>query len=280
VVNHLLFHKALVDEKDDMSRINQYLDMVKKACEGKRLSIGDPFDHSIYLTFELVLNQHLDPWDIDLVGFSSMYMKKAREEKIDLMTAGRIIYMAWRVLRMQSDTLVIDMESKEEEPCLEWEDIPTAAWLESNDGYSYTNLVMKTPSPPLEKPIRREFKRKITLIELLDAFDQAKKESEEYQILEKLRKQERDRLALKARESMKGTTHEDPLEEDIAEVWRKICRHPKKIMCLNDICETEDPDEHIKTFLSILFLVYNRKIKVYQHRFPYGKIYIKNIGYT
>lgn len=265
-----------------MSRINQYLDMVKSASHGENISIGDPFDRSIYLAFDLVLNQNLNPWNIDLVSFSNMYLKKANEEKIDLLTAGRIIYMAWKVLRLQSDNLVINMETKDEEEDFGfgWEDIPTGAWLESDDGYSYTNLVMKMPSPPLDTPVRRDAKRRITLIELLGAFDEARKEAEEYQLLDKIRSEERARLAEKARKAMKGTAHEDHLEKDIATVWKKICNFPKKIMTLNDICKTNDAEERIKTFISVLFLMYDNKIMVYQRQFPYGKIFIKNIGYT
>lgn len=264
-----------------MSRVNQYLDMVKRASQGEQLSIGNTFDRSIYLAFDLVLNQHLDPWDIDLVSFSSMYLDRAKQEKIDLIIAGRIIYMAWKVLRLQSDNLVINMEVKQERDLdFGWEDIPTGTWLESDDGYSYTNLVMKMPKPPLEEPIRRDAKRKVTLIELLGAFDKARKEAEEYQLLDRLRREGRERLALKARNAMKGTAHEDHLEEDIALVWEKIRKFPKKFMSLNTFCETDDPDERIKTFLSVLFLAYDKKIKIFQRKFPFGQIYVKNIGYT
>ncbi|UCD13002.1 MAG: hypothetical protein JSW60_05395 [Thermoplasmatales archaeon] len=263
-----------------MSRINQYLDMIKRSSEGDYLSAVNPFDRSVHLVFDLVLNQHLNPWDIDLVNFSSMYLKRAKEEKIDLMIAGRIIYMAWKVLRMQSDNLVINMEAKKEEMDFGWGDIPTGAWLESDDGYSYTNLVMKNPHPPLEEPVRRDSKRKITLIELLGAFDQARKDVEEFQLIDRLRKEERLRLAEKARKKMKGTVHEDHLEEDIALIWEKICRYPKKFMSLSSICEKTDPEQRIKTFLSVLFLAYEKKIKVFQRRFPYGEIYIKTVEYT
>lgn len=256
--------------------------MLKSAGEEGHLSTANPFDRSIHLAFDLVLNQHLDPWDIDLVSFSSMYIKRAKEEKIDLMTAGRIIYMAWKVLRMQSDNLVINMETKEEEEEMDfnWGDIPTGAWFESDDSYSYTNLLMKNPKPPIEEPVRRDSKRKITLIELLDAFDHARKEVEEFQLAEKLRIQEKQRLAQYARKKMKGTAHEDYLEDDIALVWEKIRKYPKNPMSLKNICKKSDPEERIKTFLSILFLAYENKIHIYQRRFPYGEIYIKTIGYT
>lgn len=284
VINHLLFHKALIDEENDTSRINKYIQMVQTASDGENLSIDDPFDRSVAIAFELVLKQQLNPWGIDLVSFSTMYLKRAKEEKIDLMTAGRIIYMAWKVLRLQSDDLVVNMEAQQENDeeyfGLEWGDLPMGAWLENDDGYSYTNLVMKMPHPPIEEPVRRTAKRKVTLMELLDAFDQARKESEDYQILDQIRKQERERLAEKARKHMKGTAHEDHLEEDVMAVWQKISQFPKKSMALSDLYETNTPEERIKTLLSVLFLAYDNKIKVYQRRFPYGKIFIKNLGYT
>ena len=282
VINHLLFHKALIDETNDMSRINQYLELAKAAVTGESAAIEDPFDRSVYLAFDLVLNQNMNPWDIDLVGFSSMYLKRAKKEKIDLMTAGRIIYMAWKVLRMQSDHLVVNMETKEEvvEQGFGWEDIPTATWLESDDEYSYTNLLMKMPESPLEEPLRRDSTRKVTLIELLSAFDEVRKESERYQLLDQLRQEERIQLEQKARKAMKGSAHEDHLEEDVASVWERICQFPKKSMNFSELCEVDSPEERIKTFISILFLAYEKKIIVHQQKFPYGEIYIKTIGYT
>ena len=115
VINHLLFHKSLIDENDDAKRINYYVDMLQKANEGEHISIENPFDRSISIAFELVMRQQLNPWDIDLVNFSTMYLKRAKEEKIDLMTAGRMIYMAWKVLKLQSNDLVVSMEAVDEE---------------------------------------------------------------------------------------------------------------------------------------------------------------------
>lgn len=281
VINHLLFHKSLIDEKDDASRINYYVDMLEKTSEEEHISIMDPFDRSIAIAFELVINQHFNPWDIDLVDFSTMYMKRAKEEKIDLMTAGRIIYMAWKILKLQSDNLVVSMEEKETEyEPFEWGDIPSEMWFTKDDEYSYTNLVMKMPEPPIKKPVRRESKRKVSLIELLDAFDHARKESEEYQLIEMQRKKERKRLDMLSKKRMKGTAHEDHLEEDIQNIWKKIKDIDKKTMTLNDICRAENREEMIKALMSVLFLAYDNKVLVYQKRFPYGKIFIKNMGYS
>lgn len=281
LINHLLFHKSLIDEKDDATRINNYVEMLQKADEGEHISIENPFDRSIAIAFELVMQHHLNPWGIDLVSFSTMYIKRAKEEKIDLMTAGRIIYMAWKILKLQSDDLVVTMEKHEEtyEP-FGWGDIPTEMWLSKDDAYSYTNLVMNMPESPLDEPMRRDSKRKVTLIELLDAFNEARKESEEYQLIELQRKEERQRLDQLARKRMKGTAHDDHLEEDVEAVWKKIQKFPGKTLLLTDLCEKKGREELIRILMSILFLAYENKIDVYQKHFPYGNIFIKNMGYS
>jgi chromatin segregation and condensation protein Rec8/ScpA/Scc1 (kleisin family) len=153
-------------------------------------------------------------------------------------------------------------------------------WTEDYDGYSYTNLVLNNPKPPIEEPVRRDSKRKISLIELLDAFGTARKESEEYQILEKQRKEERLRLLVNSRKRIKGTAHEDHIEEDVELIWKKIKDYPRNTMSLFELCNKDNNEEVIKTLMSILFLAYDNKIRVYQKKFPYGKIFIKNCGYV
>ena len=281
VINHLLFHKSLIDEEDNSDRINYYVEMLQKTYDGEHVSIDNPFERSIAIAFELVMRQQLNPWDIDLVKFSTMYINRAKKEKIDLITAGRIILMAWKILKLQSDNLVVNIEEDvENEEVFDWDNIPSEMWLQNDDDYSYSNLIMKMPKPPIQEPIRRDSKRKVTLIELLEAFDQARVESEEFQILEQQRQEERDRLKIKSRKRMLGTAHEDNLEEDVEAIWRKINKYNKKNLSIIDLCNPNDRDQFIKTLISILFLAYDNKIKVYQRKFPYGKIFIENIGYT
>ena len=280
VINHLLFHKSLIDEEDNSERINYYVKMLQKTNEGEHVSIENPFERSIAIAFELVMRQQLDPWDIDLVNFSTMYINRAKKEKIDLITAGRIILMAWKVLKLQSDNLVVNIEETEQDENFDWDDIPSEMWLQSDDDYSYTNLIMKMPKPPINQPIRRDSKRKVTLIELLEAFDKARIESEEYQIIDQGRKEERERLKIKSRKRMIGTAHEDNLEEDVEAVWKKIKKINKKNLSILDICDTKNREQFIKTLISVLFLAYDNKIIVYQRKFPYGKIFIETMGYT
>jgi chromatin segregation and condensation protein Rec8/ScpA/Scc1 (kleisin family) len=153
-------------------------------------------------------------------------------------------------------------------------------WLSKDDAYSYTNLVVNMTEPPLDEPLRRDAKRKVSLIELLDAFDLARKESEEHQLLEQQRKEERERLAEKARKRMKGTAVEDHLEEDVVDIWTRIKEFPNKTMSLGDLCSKKGKEELIRVLISVLFLAYDNKVVVYQKRFPFGKIFIKNLRYS
>ena len=277
IIHHLLFHKSLLDNENPSS-IDSYITLLDKTYKGEYISIDNPIDRSIALTFELVMQQHLDPWDIDLVNFSTMYLKRAQEEKIDLITAGRIILMAWRILRLQSDDLINNIYEKQDDA--QEELFPTEMYLTSDDPYSYTNLLMNLPDPPLEEPIRRETTRKVTLIELLNAFDQARIETERYQKMEENRRIEYNKLIRESHRRMIGTTHEDNLEEDIEEIWQRIKDSKKTMISLQELCNIKDKDEVIKTFLSLLFLAYNNRIRLFQRHFPYGKIYVKPLGYT
>ena len=51
-------------------------------------------------------------------------------------------------------------------------------------------------------------------------------------------------------------------------------------MNFTELCDVDSAEERIKTFISILFLAYEKKIIVHQQKFPYGEIYIKIIGNT
>lgn len=282
VINHLLFHKSLIDESDDAARINDYVELLQQTNQGDLIGIDDPIDRSIALTFELVNQAHFNPWDIDLVQFSTLYLKRAREENIDLITAGRIIHMAWKILRLQSDDLVINLQEPDpgDDNELSWDDFSTDLWLSADDEYTYTNLLMTVPDPPIEEPVRRETTRKVSLIELLDAFDYARKDAETHQIMEQRRQEERIRLKEASRKRMKGTAHEDNLEADIVEIWEKIQQIQQTSIVITDLCEDDSREELIKTIISVLFLAYDNKIKVYQKQFPYGKIFIKTLPYT
>lgn len=279
VVNHLLFHKSLIDENEDQSRLNHYMNIVQKTRDGEHVSMDNPFDKSIAVAFELVMQQHINPWDIDLVRFSSLYLKRAKEEQINLVAAGRIIYMAWKVLKMQSHELVniVEQQESSDDTFYGWDELPCDDWYVSDDRYDYTRLVTQKDETPFREPVRRKSRRKVSLIELVEAFDKARKETEEYQIVSKLREEERELMKQKARKHMDNTVHSEDPEKDVEVIWKRINDFNGKSIPLTKLYENGNREELIRALTSILFLANENKIRVYQRKFPFGKIYVKNI---
>ncbi|MCA1814215.1 MAG: hypothetical protein LC624_09740, partial [Halobacteriales archaeon] len=147
ILQHLLFHKSLLSEDGDGARINNYLAMVKASKEGAHLVMVNPFDKAIAIAFQLVMEKHLDPWRLDLVQFTEMYLKHVRKGgEVDLITAGRLIFMAWTVLKLQSDEALLHAEQSrnlpQPEPEVSWDDIPADGWLTDDGEYAFTNAVL------------------------------------------------------------------------------------------------------------------------------------------
>lgn len=273
VINHLLFHKSLLSETEDGGRINQYLQLMR---EGEHVVIKDPFDRSIALAFDLVVQNQLNPWDIDLVRFSTLYLDHARENKIDLVTAGRIILMAWTVLKLQSDDLVRRTEERKEEASnLSWDEIPD--WGLTGEELDFTERVRQLPRAPIDEKVWHEGDRKVTLMELVDAFEAARLEAEQRQRLVTERDAFRARLRQEGQDRLKGRVHKEDLEEDIRVVWERINGRNGAAIPFKTLYDSADRWDFMTAFTSVLFLNLDRRIDLWQENFPFGDILLKNL---
>ncbi len=273
VINHLLFHKALIDDNHDNARINEYISMAK---EGEHVSLKDPFDRSIALAFDLVIHGQLNVWDVDLVKFSEMYLKRAREENIDLVTAGRIILMAWTVLKRQSDDLVKKFEQRqlevEEAP---WDQIDPA-WQMPGDDFDFTQRVLQTRNP-IDEKIWHEGDRPVTLMELVNAFEQARDEAETRIRLNDERDKMRAFLKAEGISRFQGRVHKEDLEEDLKIIWDRICGLNGGAINLDVLYDKADVWDFVTAFNSVLFLHRDRRIELWQEDFPYGPVQLRNL---
>ena len=273
VINHLLFHKAILNDDEDGARLNQYLGMVR---EGEHLSIKDPFDRSIALAFDLVIQSQLNPWDIDLVRFSSLYLENARERDIDLVTAGRIILLAWTVLKLQSDDLVRRTEAhKEQAQDLSWEELPD--WGLSGTELDFNERLRLSPRAPIDEKVWHEGDRKVTLMELVDALEAARRDAEAHQLLVAERDAFRQRLKTEGQARFKNRVHKEDLESDMAVIWQRIIRFNGSEIPLKDLYDPKDVWDFVTAFNSVLFLHRDQKIHLRQDNFPHGPILVKNL---
>jgi segregation and condensation protein A len=280
MVRHLLWHKALHSEDEGGARINEYIRMLRERGEGQHVAFADPFDRSIALAFELVLEQGMDPWHIDLVRFTALYMERVKDgTDIDLITAGKLLHMAWSILKMQSERVRQRAEPPpppEPEPELSWDDMPLEA-VDDPDA-AFTDRVL-TPGElaPIDEKVRHKGDRKVTLMELVDALEEARREAEMRREINAKREAERALRAVKRQGRADAAAHKDDQEGDIAEVWERILGKNGVPIPITDIQERTREDM-VKTLVSILFLAREQRVRVWQDDFPYGMIFIQNPG--
>ena len=271
VVRHLLWHKAMIDDDDDGSRINDFIALVETAEDGEHVSIRDDFHRDLAIAFELVIQEHLDPWNLDLAKFAQLYLKQARERGVDLVTAGRIILMAWTVLKLQSDEIAERATFVEEEAAWDWDDMPD--WDFSDEEMDYTARVQAMPQAPIDEKIRHKGDRRVTLMELIGAFEEVHHEAEERKTLQQTKLNARLSLKRKMRGRVGGMMHKEDLDAEIAETWHRILEYPSTPIPFSELVEPDRPDV-VQTFNALLFLIKQQRVTATQEDFPTGEIWI------
>ena len=255
---HLLFHKAMSENTETYQRIGGYMDILSKAESGEKLP--DPVDEAIRSVFSLVLENGIDPWEIDLSEFVRLYNNKVVADSFDMIVAGKLMLMAWKILRMQSDSTRV----RSEPPVQDFEmDIDDSFFYESEDD-------MVVPEVVLTGAFQREPMRPVTMYELIDAFEEAREEIEVQQERERVRRE------LKAKEPSKfdNKAHEEDDQRDVEEVWERIQKLGMGQICIEDLY-INDLKDNLKTFVSILHLVRVGRLDVWQETLPYGDIFVE-----
>lgn len=253
---HLLFHKALVEDEEHLSRINGYLEILKESESGERLN--DPVDESIRAVFSLVLERGLDPWAIDLEEFARMYSEKVSEDRFDIIVAGRLLLMAWRILNLQAEAA-----RQSADPVVEPEVFDEDFAFDDEDP-------MVVPEVSFSKAYVREDFRPVTMMDLLDAFEEARREAE----IAKDRENARRRLAEKEPRRFDNKAHREDDEQTVEGVYRSIYAMGMDPMPITEFY-TGSKEENITVFVSVLHLVRNGRLEVSQAELPYGEIMIQ-----
>ena len=273
VMEHIMFHKSLVDEEGEAAKYEHYMELVKN-IDSNVLEYASAFDRGLVRVMKLVIGGQMDPWKIDLLEFSKMYLRQLKStEEIDLYTAGKITLMAWSVLRMQSEDALQAAELKKAE-----EDYPFYGWdvesfqsFEPEPAWSPEGDDAPVPipdSPPLRPKMRHSQQRTVTLIELAEAFGEAYMEAELNATVKKLNRRPREKR------TFKNPTHKEDQEADMKFTLDRIKRFEAGPISLTDLYEPEGgKDELITLFSSLLFLAKEGTVHVWQKDLPYGEIY-------
>lgn len=272
VVRHLLWHKAMAQHGDDGSKLTEYIEMVTGSQDGEHVALKDDFHRDLAIAFELVIQHHLDPWDLDLSKFAQMYLKQAKERGVDIVTAGRIILLAWTVLKLQSDEVAdkaVLANQAEEAPG--WEDIGDFGF--SDEQMDYNARIAALPRAPIDEKVRHKGDRRVTLMELIGALEEVHGESQQRLILNEQKLQARLSLRRKMRGRIGGMMHREDVAAEMAETWARILDYPSQPVPFSALYEKERSDL-VQTFTSVLALTKEGRITVSQEDFPRGEIWI------
>lgn len=270
ILNHLLFHKALISENNGGERISRYVAMLREIDQGMHVALRDPFEKAVAAAFELALEKQFDPWDIDLAQFTKMYLEKMKDGgPVNFVTAGKLIFMAWSILKLQSD-YVLETATPAAQDENAFEGLDADLYGEPED-LDFNAAVLGQGRVPIAEAIRREGRRAVTLMELMDAFDSARREAELQLQLNALREHAIRKFAPNFHENV----HSEDLSEDIGLTWGRITQFDRIDIPLDKLVASHDRWDLITVFVSILFLAKMEKVKIWQKDFVQGDIFVK-----
>ena len=210
---------------------SKYLDRLVELSlleEAEHQFLIDPFDRSVALVFQLFQSSDLDPWDVDLSTFIEMFNHRIEEaENIDLPTCGRLVRMAWCILRGQAASLLDRQErafEQEEEEVWEFDGGWEADFDDADYNFSVgvlSGAAAETLPQMFEGRIHRDESRPVTLGELLMGLQDAGRLAAEQRLREEIAKERREAHE-RARERFSGSLHIEDLEGDLQRTWESL----------------------------------------------------------
>jgi segregation and condensation protein A len=267
VLQHLLFHRALLGDGEDGADLAHYASMVEQMGRGIHLTAEDPLERSVAAVFELVIQEQMDPWGIDLVQFCRLYLQKVRsEEAVHFVTAGRLVFMAWSVLRLQSEGILggLGSQAPSEEGLVGWDMEPM--FYQSPEDEDYTFAVLGDQEVPLVPPVRREVPRPVTLMDLVRAFNEALREVEA-SALKGPRPVPQD-------PTLRAKVHAEDLVEEIAWAWARLKGMTGSEVPLSEVWP-RGREQGAALFVALLFLARMGWIELLQEELPRGEVTIR-----
>jgi len=282
---------------------SRYLDRLVELAtleQAEHQFLIDPFDRSVALVLQLFQSSDLDPWDVDLSSFLVMFNERIKEsENIDLPTCGRLVRMAWCILRGQASTLLERQERAfdfEEEDVWEFD----GGWESEFDDADYnfsvgvlTGAADEALPQMFEGRIHRDESRPVTLGELLLGLQDAGRLAAEQRLREEIAKERREANA-RARERFSGSLHVEDLEGDLQRTWESLKARSKgagKPIVLQDIVhdissksmesgidkEEAEAEAQVTALVSALFLTNRGYVDLKQEKGRNGKITLKDL---
>ena len=273
VVNHLLFHKAMIGI--DTDKIDQYVKIAGEASSTTEVStIEDPFTRSVTLLFMLVKEHGLDPWSLDLKHLIIEYQKYAvNSDDLDLPLAGSVLGWAWDVLKMRANGAILATEPIPE---------PQPEWIDFDFGWepTFAEQLDDCIEPPIEESVLFRGERRVTLMELVGALEDARNIEVERKARLERRKELREARKLvlsEVAERLGEKLHNDNPTQYKEQVWQRINEFNGKPIPIGDLLDRPEKASIVRTFVGSLFLAREGRIDIIQKDLESHSIYVKNL---
>ncbi|ADI74953.1 chromosome segregation and condensation protein ScpA [Methanohalobium evestigatum Z-7303] len=225
----------------------------------------DVMNEPVEMLVNLANDGDIDPWDIDIVDITDKFLDKIEQMKLmDLRISARTLLYASVLLRMKSTGIIQEEEEDEDEE-------PDSLEM---DGEIEFSEVEDYPVPNL--PVRRNSKRPVTLNELVTELKKAEKvesrrKERNHSKKEIDRKEEKEQSST---DEVLDIAHEEDITGRAEGLYEKLEEmfQNKSYTSFSEISYGER-SEKVMTYLSLLFLAADRKIKLNQEEL-FGELYI------
>ncbi len=202
------------------------------------------------MLLELIAQEKVDPWDIDIVVIAGHYLERLKRlELTDLHVPANLVLAASILLRFKSRALHF------EEPQ------PEAEGLVVDEGASQLDI------PMLELKGRIPPKRRITLDELLVAMED---------VFEDQKKRQERTPKFEIPPALNIVLPQIDMDARMGDVEQRVhsMADSEGLVLFSTLLNGSSPDDKIYTLLPVLHLAQNRRLGLFQEQF-FGEIFIQ-----
>jgi len=201
---------------------------------------------------DVVKNQNLDPWDIDLSLISQKYLERVKElKKLNLRVSANVVLASSILLRYKSDSWVLTQQ-------------------ETIVPIMIPDEIYSEPIVPQLESMLRTTTRKVSLEELIAAMEdimskEKKKAERQNRLLERIVPDSLLEMAANSED------FEKKLKDSLEEIKKNI--DEENLVLFSDLLENRTSADIINCLIPVLHLANDGKIAVWQEK-AFGEIFI------
>lgn len=258
VLRDIVVQGTLLDYNTDI-----YKSIVERSRDSREFT--DPFAKLVASTFKLCSEGTIDPWNVDLRGFSKVFLTIIDDSFDRFGMAGYLIGQAWHILLEKTEMSVLKRQQPEIPETYVEEGFPEE--FES----SFLEYAPKTLE--LKEPVKHREKRPVMLVELLEAMRVASRKERKRVSVTPREKEEYDANAM---EEIIFELHAEEPEKEIDNTYEKILSQASDEFYIEEVWG-QSVEERWSFLVYCLFLMREKRIILQQEDF-FGKITIQRVA--